>query len=179
MSSETLEGIERFLVVIYSRTRPASGVRKELFAHGSRTMEPNKPTKAALLQHVRRAAYQSGYVWSQALVPVPVLPSPALWGWLTSHSGWKPFWTELTEASTACYERAHCGCKKGCRRQCKLRESNLQCTELCKCSGPDHVATTCSSTFLVHSSSHSVSLSLFLVCLYMTHTITMLLCRLY
>ena len=39
----------------------------------------------------------------------------------------------------------------------------------------DHVATTCSSPFLVHSSSHSVSLSLFLVCLYMTHIITMLL----
>ena len=78
--SETLEGIEMFLVVVYSRTCSASGVWKELLAHGSRTMEPNKPTKAALLQHVRRAAYQAGYVWSHALVPVPVLPSPALWG---------------------------------------------------------------------------------------------------
>ena len=119
VSSKNIEGIERFLVVMYSRTCSASGVLKELFAHGSRTMKPNKPTKAALLQHVRRAAYQAGYVWSLALVPVPVLPSPALWEWLTSHMGWKPFWTELTEASTACYERAHCGCKKGCRRQCK------------------------------------------------------------
>ena len=43
----------------------------------------------------------------------------------------------------------------------------------------DHVAITCSSPFLVHSPSHSVSLSLFLVCLYMAHIITMLLCRLY
>ena len=119
VSSETLEGIERFLVVMYSRTSSASGVRKELFARGSRTMEPNKPTKASLLQHVLRAAYQAGYVWSQALVPVHVLPSPGLWGWLTYHSRWKPFWTDLTEASTACYEREHCGCNKGCRRQCK------------------------------------------------------------
>ena len=140
-------------------------------------MENIPPTKAALLQHVRRAAYQAGYVWSQARVPVPVLPSPALCGWLTSDSGWKPFWTELTEASTACYERAYCGCKKGCRRQCKCRASNLQCTELYKCCGAC-MATTCSIPFLVHSSSHSVSLSLFLVCLYMTHIMTMLLCRL-
>ena len=48
VSSETLDGIESFLVVMYSRTYSASGVRKELFAHGSRTMEPNKPTKTAL-----------------------------------------------------------------------------------------------------------------------------------
>ena len=81
------------------------------------------------------AAYQAGYAWLQALVPVHVEPSHALWVWLTSDSGWKPFWTELTEASTACYARAHCGCKKGCRRPGKCRASNLQCTDLCKCSG--------------------------------------------
>ena len=132
------EKIERFIVVMYSRKCSASGVNeagKELFAQCSRTMENIPPTKAALLQHVRRAEYQLGYVWSQALVPVRVLPSPAFWGWLTSDSGWKPFWTELPEAYTACYERVHCGCKKGCRRQCECRSLNRRCTELCKCSG--------------------------------------------
>ena len=51
--SETLEGIEGSLVVVYSRKCSASGVGKELLAHGSRTMENIPPTKAALLQHVR------------------------------------------------------------------------------------------------------------------------------
>ena len=54
---------------MYSRKCSASGVneaRKELFAQCSRTMENIPPTKAALLQHVRRAAHQLGYVWSQA-----------------------------------------------------------------------------------------------------------------
>ena len=60
MSSETIERIERFLVVMYNRTCSASGVWKELFVQGSRTMENTPPTKAALLQHVRRAAYQAG-----------------------------------------------------------------------------------------------------------------------
>ena len=176
VSSETLEGIERFLVVMHSRTCSAGGVRKELFAHGSRTMEPNKPTKVALLQHVRRAAYQAGYVWSQALVPVPVLPSPALWGWLTSHSGWKPFWTELrrplhaTNVHTADARRTAVASANDEHHIYSAQNSaNVE----------DHVATTCSSPFLVHSSSHSVSLSLSLVCLYMTHIITRLLCRLY
>ena len=73
-------------------------------------------------------------------------------------------------------------CKKGCRRQCKCRSSNLQCTELCKCSGAcggnvQQLNVCC--PFLVHSSSHSVSLSLFLVCLYMMYIMTMLLCKLY
>ena len=52
VSSETLEGIERFLVVVYSRTCSANGVWKELLAHGSRIMKNIPPTKAALLQHV-------------------------------------------------------------------------------------------------------------------------------
>ena len=56
VSPETLEGIKRFLVVVYSRTCSASGIWKDLLAHGSRTMENIPPTKAALLQHVRRAA---------------------------------------------------------------------------------------------------------------------------
>ena len=56
VSSDTLEGIERFLVVVYSRTCSASGVWTELLAHGYRTMENIPPTKAALLQRVRRAA---------------------------------------------------------------------------------------------------------------------------
>ena len=30
--------------------------------------------------------------------------------------------------------RRAAGCKKGCKRQCKCRALNLQCTELCKCS---------------------------------------------
>ena len=56
VSPETLEGIERFLVVVYSRTCSASGVWKELLAPGSRTMESIPPTKVELLKHVRRAA---------------------------------------------------------------------------------------------------------------------------
>ena len=64
VSSETLEKIERFILIMYSRKCSASGLneaRKELFAQCSRTMENIPPTKAALLQHVQCAAYQAGY----------------------------------------------------------------------------------------------------------------------
>jgi hypothetical protein len=138
VDAQNLHIIERFVVVMYSRTCGLDRVneaRKQLFAQGSRSIDNIPPTKAALLQHVKRAVYQAGYVWSQALVPAPRLPSPGLWGWSATDEGWTPFWTDLPEAAISCYELVHCGCKKGCKRQCKCRSSNLQCTELCNCRG--------------------------------------------
>jgi len=135
---QSMAELERFIIVMYSRTCTLSRIdeaRKELFTQGSATIENIPPTKAALFQHVKRAVYQAGYVWSQALMPAPDLPSPELWGWTATDSGWKPFWTDRPEASTSCYELVHCGCKKGYKRQCKCHKSGLQCTELCSCRG--------------------------------------------
>ena len=39
------------------------------------------PTKAALKEHVKRAAYQGGLVWGQTLVSAPELLPPTSWGW--------------------------------------------------------------------------------------------------
>ena len=138
ISSQTMDQIERFVILMYSRTCSLTRVdeaRKEFFAQG-RTIENIPPTKAALVQHTKRATYQAGYVWSQALVPLPHLPDPESWGWIFhQNSGWRPFWTELPEASASCYELIHCGCKKGCNQTCKCRSSSLLCTELCNCKG--------------------------------------------
>ena len=35
------------------------------------------PTSAALLQHTKRAAYQSGQIWGQCLVPIQKIPCPS------------------------------------------------------------------------------------------------------
>jgi len=40
------------------------------------------PTNAALQQHVRRAVYEGGHVWGQALLSAPAIPSPTDWGWV-------------------------------------------------------------------------------------------------
>jgi len=39
------------------------------------------PTKAALQQHMKRAALQGGHYWGCTTVPYRQLPSPADWGW--------------------------------------------------------------------------------------------------
>ena len=100
-------------------------------------MENIPPTLNALEQHVKRAVYQAGHIWGQALTGKPQVPSPGSWGWekVTDDSLWTPCWTTLPEASKACEELIKCGCKKSCSQRCSCVKANLKCTELCFCSG--------------------------------------------
>ena len=138
VSEEQCRLLERFVVVMYSRTcaqQTVNEARQALFAQGNRSIENVPPTQAALEQHVNRAAYQAGHVWGQALEPMQELPSPSEWGWQQSPEGWSPRWTMLDEASKACSELIKCGCKRACRGLCKCTKANLPCTALCSCAG--------------------------------------------
>ena len=138
ISEQCMHIIERFVILIYDRTSTCTDVnqaRKKLFAKTS-CVKRIPPTRAALEQHVKRAVFQGGHVWGQSLVPDPVLPSPSSWGWIKTDAGlYEPHWTTLQEASKTCYELICCGCKKGCRTNCKCKKAGLQCTALCKCEG--------------------------------------------
>jgi len=48
--------------------------------------------------HAKRAAYQAGDRWGQALVSSPVLPDPQEWGWTLDEGIWKPFCTTFTRS---------------------------------------------------------------------------------
>ena len=139
MTTHIPEGMEHFVVLLYDRASTEVKVneaRKHLFSQKGRPMDGLPPTRAALVEHTKRAAYQSGHVWAQMFVAVPRLPSPSKLGWLqTTNGGWEVKWTALPEASQACCELLRCGCKKGCRKQCKCVKAVLQCTALCLCGG--------------------------------------------
>ena len=82
VTEQTMQVIERFVILLYDRTSTSTEVnqaRKRLFAKTS-SVQRIPPTRAALEQHVKRAAFQGGHVWGQALSPDPVLPSPSAWG---------------------------------------------------------------------------------------------------
>ena len=130
--------IERFVVLLYDRTSNLLDVnqaRKELFSKKSRSIESIPPSKAALLQHTKRAVFQGAFVWGQSLLKQPVIPPPSEWGWERVGSSWKPKWTTLSQAKDSCYELIHCSCKKGCKGRCKCVKANLECTGLCNCGG--------------------------------------------
>ena len=134
-----IKPLERFVILLYDRTSNLECVnqaRKQLFTQKGRSIEGIPPTKAALIQHTKRATYQAGYCWGQVMIAAPVLPSPSDWGWTRKEpNGWEVNWTTLPEATKACRELLRCGCKKGCRRKCKCLKAALQCTALCHCGG--------------------------------------------
>ncbi len=134
---ECLAEIERFVVLLYSRSSGLSKVneaRRDLFSK-ARPLEHIPPTQSALLQHVKRSTLQGGHCWGQTLIAQPELPSPADWGWVKSKNGWTPLWSSLPTAAQACYELVSCGCKKACSGRCKCTKASFQCTALCQCGG--------------------------------------------
>ena len=83
ISTDVLNVIQRFVILMYSKTSTHSSLneaRKALFAKG-RTIENIPPTEAAFTEHLRRGVLQAGHIWSQALVPSPVIPDFREWGW--------------------------------------------------------------------------------------------------
>ena len=138
--------LERFVIVMYDRTSHLTDVddaRKKLFSRKGKFNNENlPPTRVALLQHCKIAAYQSGHVWGQALTPWMNLPNPADCGWFNSgepDEEWKPYWSALPQISFGCRELIAYHCKKdsASTTRCGCRGAQLQCSTLCACSCTD------------------------------------------
>ena len=137
LDDEALEVLEKFVVIMYDKSSSATGVndaRLELFARKQRVFDSIPPTQAALLQHAKRAAYQAGVIWSQAIVSQPQTQSPKDWGWIQEAGVWKIVWTALEPIASVCQELTKCGCKTQCRGRCKCYKHGLPCTPRCTCS---------------------------------------------
>ena len=138
ISEQAMHIIGKFVILMYDRTSTCTSInkaRKELFARTS-SVKRILPTYAALELHVKRAVFQGGHVWGQALIPHPVIISPSNWGWIKTDGGlYEPHWTMLEEASKTCYELLSCGCKKRCHTHFKCKTARLKCIALCKCEG--------------------------------------------
>ncbi|KAG7172794.1 hypothetical protein Hamer_G007036 [Homarus americanus] len=133
-----LSTLERFIVLLYDRTSTCCDVnvlRKKLFSGKSRSLEDLPPTRAALEQHIKRAAYQAGHIWGQAAIAFVSLPSPCDWGWMKSDDELEPLWTTLSEVSKSCHELISCGCRKQHGGKCRCKKAALKCTGLCACEG--------------------------------------------
>ena len=71
INEDAMQTIERFIILLYDRTSTSTDIdkaRRKLFGKKS-NVQLIPSTRAALEQHVRRAVYQGGHVWGQALVP--------------------------------------------------------------------------------------------------------------
>ena len=137
LSSEILSLLERFVIITYDRTSCATNInecRRDLFTKKGKTvMKSLPPTKYALVEQCKRACYQAGHVWGQAMALVPDKPSPSDWGWIKENDTWKPFWTSLPAASKGCKELVRCHCKKACQNRCSCSRVQMPCQPACNC----------------------------------------------
>ena len=127
-----LQALEKFVVLMYDRSSDVTTVneaRLDLFARKQRQYDLIPPTQAALKEHAKRASYEAGYVWGQALKRHTQMPSPSNWGWVKQDEEWKVFWTPLPPIAESCWELTKCGCTKAC----KCFRYELSCTCLCSC----------------------------------------------
>ena len=64
-----------------SESKLVNEARLDHFAREQRAYNNIPPTKAALREHCKRAAYQAGHIWSQSLICNLNLPRPQEYGW--------------------------------------------------------------------------------------------------
>ena len=137
MPEDWQASIEQFVCFMYARSNPQENVnleRRHLFTKRAREIRNIPPTSNALLQHIKRAAYQAGHIWASSLVAYPSYPSPECWGWVKDDTGcWQPLWTTLPPAVKSCRQLIKCGCKKECKSHCRCTKASLNCTALCSC----------------------------------------------
>ncbi|KAL9951067.1 hypothetical protein ACROYT_G043662 [Oculina patagonica] len=136
VSEACMAHLEWFVILLYDRTSNKANVneaRKQLFPQKGRAYDAIPPTRAALLQHTKRAAYQARHCWDKALTPNPNIPFPGDLGWIFKEGEWQPFWTTLLDVTKSCRELLRCGCKLGCRGRCCCERAALKCTALCSC----------------------------------------------
>ncbi|VDI16695.1 Hypothetical predicted protein [Mytilus galloprovincialis] len=78
-----MELIEAFVLVMYDSNTTIFDInesRHKLFARKQRQHDTIHSTRAALLEHTKRAAYQGGHIWRHAVTHEQHLPSPGDWG---------------------------------------------------------------------------------------------------
>ena len=134
-----MQRLERYYILQYCKSSSCSRVnqaRVALFKTGTRLLDKIPPTQDALLQHIKRALLQAGYIWKQALKCKPILPPFTEWGWKRDTSGLlTPLWSLLSDISHTGSLLLHCNCRVSCTGNCKCARAGLNCTSLCRCDG--------------------------------------------
>ena len=126
--------VERFVSLMYDKTSTLCRVndtRKYLFTKRERKLETIPPTQAALKEHTKRAILQT-LLWKEAVIPQPEDHNPEDWGYIQRRYI-QPFLDSYTRSIKNLQWVVKCGCRQGCRGNCKRLRTDLPCTSLCAC----------------------------------------------
>ena len=92
------------------------------------------PSKAGHFEHIKRAAFEAGWVAYQCKENVD-LPSPELWGWkLTENGNFLPKWQEIeSRIDPERLVTVTCSCIKAKCSSCQCSRLGIGCITFCKC----------------------------------------------
>ena len=88
------------------------------------------PSEAGLLQHIKRACIQAGYLWKLCELEIDI-PNPELWGWNGRGESFVPLWQE-DDVFDILEILKTCSCTKGVCTGCSCKKSGMPCTFFCK-----------------------------------------------
>lgn len=131
--------IEWFVCKLYGSSKQSvEDARYELFCMKTNGERSIPPTKDALLQHVKRANYQTA-VWRRSHQSNICAPSPSGHGWITEDGQLVVKWMSQPIAPAAVLQTVACKCSVSkCSGRCSCRSAGLPCTELCSCKECDN-----------------------------------------
>lgn len=89
------------------------------------------PTRAGLIQHIKRTTFQAGCIWAQETMCKIQTESTANWAWEKDGEVLQVFWANLPPYVLSCEQLTKCDCKAECQKRCKLYRFSLKFTLLC------------------------------------------------
>ena len=131
--------IEQYICYAYAkRIDDLDDLRFQTFKSASNnSFRELPPSKAALALHVKRSAYQSGWVWGNS-ISQEITPSIEDCGWTINNEQLIVRWANeldqstLTKLTKVCKCRSDTGSDNKCS-SCSCGKMNLSCLEQCKC----------------------------------------------
>ena len=90
-------------------------------------------SRQGLVEHVKRASLQGGWLWREAISNVTI-QDPGDWGWVKKEGKYFPKWQAETEPEFDVYTACQvCTCKKAICKQCKCAKNRMKCLPFCVC----------------------------------------------
>ena len=92
------------------------------------------PSQSGILQHIKRACIQAGYLWKLCELEVTI-PDPIEWGWKSLPDGsFVPRWQDEAVIDGIIKPViSTCACSKGVCSMCSCKKSGVKCLVFCKC----------------------------------------------
>lgn len=145
-SREVADGCETFLCALFCPKNMEISRAKDLRWTLFKQLKPEQgvdklpPTPGAWAEHIRRAHLQAN-IWSQDIIPDPVIPDPLTLGWKEEDGRLMAVLSRESPAPDCVLQLVKCGCGTNsqtamkCSRRCACKKNKLACTELCHCGG--------------------------------------------